>query len=639
MAIQINKLYKKYNKQIIFANFNYQFLDNQFYLIYGYSGCGKTTLVNMIMKLVPVDSGTIKINNIDINELTQKDLQRNIAYMTQDSYFIDYLTIREHLQINSECYNLALEYLEKFQLLDVLDRYPNTLSGGEKQRINIIRELSIGKKIFILDEPTSSLDYENKIKVFSLLEQISKDTLVICVSHDEQAKMFAHHVLDLNNKDELYKNQNKKFTQDAKFKEESNLNLYPIKKLVSRKKDKEKKSRIILCGIMIAFTLIMSFFLNPTDKLINSLGSKYHLNYLNVEVKNEDVEEFNNFLKKNKSVTAVVYQYGHGGDYHVPIIEGSVDISDTDIVNALIFPTLPLSDSFYYKNHLAAGKYFDDAYEIMLGYEYALKLEPNIESLIGKTIELETGKGIEKFTVSGIFDRFGNEELEYFKGGYDINNLNRLAFFNEKYSILYLNDNKLSNREKQNPYRSYFTIYFNDFSELIKFQEQYRENEYHSTDSIFVHPIESNLVSQINQMKLMEMFSLPVSIIAILISLLFYIQINYIKLEKNIKEFGIYRYFGYSWKEIRNAYVSYYSVDLLKMVISSSVVSYILMFVINYLNTFFNFYKYTIFTVSVLLLLLPLTLFISGVFMNFLMIRKFRKSNWYNDIRKKRDLL
>ncbi len=147
-------------------------------VIVGFSGSGKTTILNIINGIENIDSGTIhKKENI------------SIGYVTQHANFIEELTIEQNLLLatykKKDILNIY-EIVEEFNCLHILKKKPKNLSGGEKQRINIIRGIILNPQLLILDEPTSSLDHDNKFKIINYLNNIQnrRELTIVLVTHD-----------------------------------------------------------------------------------------------------------------------------------------------------------------------------------------------------------------------------------------------------------------------------------------------------------------------------------------------------------------------------------------------------------------------------------------------------------------------
>jgi ABC-type lipoprotein export system ATPase subunit len=172
--------------------------ENCFVTIIGVSGSGKTTLLNIIDGIEPASQGHIYRN----------PQLKSIHYVTQKSHFIDELSIKDNLIFASLKEKTDIShYCEYFNCMHLLNKKPKELSGGEKQRINIIRALLMKPQLLILDEPTAALDFDNKIKVAQLLNEIhEKEHIgIILVTHDRD-------IVEHTHKKQLYELKNKKLT-------------------------------------------------------------------------------------------------------------------------------------------------------------------------------------------------------------------------------------------------------------------------------------------------------------------------------------------------------------------------------------------------------------------------------------------
>lgn len=172
------KYIKKNNSFIALQNVSLEFPNKGLILIKGKSGAGKTTLLNIIAKIDKPTSGTVTSNT--------KYNTASIIY--QDAQLIDDFTVYQNLKIISDMYSHKEEdidsLLKQFELEYLKNKLINEISGGERQRIAIIRALLSRAPVLLCDEPTSNLDIENAKLVVSCLEKIAKDKLVIVSTHD-----------------------------------------------------------------------------------------------------------------------------------------------------------------------------------------------------------------------------------------------------------------------------------------------------------------------------------------------------------------------------------------------------------------------------------------------------------------------
>ncbi len=172
---------------------------NEIIGLMGKSGSGKSTLAKILLKLIACDDGVIKFNGIDITNLKNKDLKfyrKKMQFISQrpENFFDPMMSLRktllEPLKIHNINYNenVLQEYLEKVKLNEmILNRYPYQLSGGEIQRLSIVRALLLNPEIIILDEATSMLDISVQAQILHLLKelQIEKSLTYLFISHDK----------------------------------------------------------------------------------------------------------------------------------------------------------------------------------------------------------------------------------------------------------------------------------------------------------------------------------------------------------------------------------------------------------------------------------------------------------------------
>ena len=176
-------------------NVNMEIGKSEVLALIGPSGCGKSTLLNTIAGLEKSDSGEILINGISIKENTNIDKLRNksIGFVFQFHNLISELTLEENVSlpkmIAKEQWDKdeLIELFEYFDLKDRMNSFPNDLSGGEKQRVAVMRAVINNPSIIIADEPTGNLDKENALKMMSLFQKLNteKKLTIIIATHDE----------------------------------------------------------------------------------------------------------------------------------------------------------------------------------------------------------------------------------------------------------------------------------------------------------------------------------------------------------------------------------------------------------------------------------------------------------------------
>ena len=196
-SINIKSLNKFYGKTHVIKDFSLEIKDQSFTTLVGPSGCCKSTLLRMIAGLEEVNSGTISINDKQVNDLSPKD--RNIAMVFQSYALYPHMTVFDNMAFglklekksNEEINERVLDAAKTLQIQDYLKRKPNQLSGGQRQRVAIGRAITRKPQVFLFDEPLSNLDaalrVQMRIELAKLHEQLN--TTMIYVTHDQTEAM------------------------------------------------------------------------------------------------------------------------------------------------------------------------------------------------------------------------------------------------------------------------------------------------------------------------------------------------------------------------------------------------------------------------------------------------------------------
>ena len=212
--LQLKNITKNYlsgdNEVQALKGIDIEFRENEFVSILGQSGCGKTTLLNIIGGLDRYTSGDLIINGKSTKEFKDKDWDtyrnHSVGFVFQSYNLIPHQTVLANVELaltisgvgKTERRKMAIEALQKVGLGDQINKKPNQMSGGQMQRVAIARALVNDPDILLADEPTGALDSKTSVQVMEILKEISKDRLIIMVTHNpELAKKYSSRIVKL----------------------------------------------------------------------------------------------------------------------------------------------------------------------------------------------------------------------------------------------------------------------------------------------------------------------------------------------------------------------------------------------------------------------------------------------------------
>ena len=209
--IDITKVYSSGDSEVhALKGINISFRKSEFVSILGHSGCGKTTLLNIVGGLDQYTSGDLIVEGVSTKEYKDRDWDNyrnhSIGFVFQSYNLIPHQTVLGNVELaltlsgvnRSDRRMLAQAALVKVGLADQLHKLPNQLSGGQMQRVAIARALVNDPDIILADEPTGALDTETSVQVMEILKEVSKEKLVIMVTHNpELAEKYSTRIVRL----------------------------------------------------------------------------------------------------------------------------------------------------------------------------------------------------------------------------------------------------------------------------------------------------------------------------------------------------------------------------------------------------------------------------------------------------------
>ena len=233
--IEFQHVTKSFKDNKVLSDISLTIEDGELVAIIGSSGCGKTTTLKMINRLIRPTKGKIFIDGKDIEDMNKVEMRRSIGYVIQQAGLFPHMTVRENIELiqrlekkDEEQISKNTEYLMEMVGLngdEFLDRYPNDLSGGQQQRVGVARALANNPKIMLMDEPFSALDPMTRVslqdELIALHEKVDKTIVFVTHDMDEAIKiadkiciMKDGHILQYDTPEEILKNPANEFVEN-----------------------------------------------------------------------------------------------------------------------------------------------------------------------------------------------------------------------------------------------------------------------------------------------------------------------------------------------------------------------------------------------------------------------------------------
>lgn len=197
--IEIRNISKSYGDVKVIDNLSFDVYNGEIICIVGTSGCGKTTLLNILAGLLDLTDGEIKYN---FNK-------NNIGYMMQEPALLEWLNVKKNAQLGCILKKIKFDtneidnLINKYGLSKFKNNYPKELSGGMKQRVSLIRTIATKPEILLLDEPFAALDYQSRLLISNDIYNATKENNIttIMITHDiSEAISLADRIIVLSNR-------------------------------------------------------------------------------------------------------------------------------------------------------------------------------------------------------------------------------------------------------------------------------------------------------------------------------------------------------------------------------------------------------------------------------------------------------
>lgn len=268
MALEIKNITKKYDRTVL-DGVTHAFEYGKLYVIKGVSGCGKTTLLNIMGGLDSDYEGEIFING----ENGKAVLTEKVGYVFQQSLLISDLTVKDNLLLINDDIQKADEITERLGVRELYDKYPSQLSGGERQRIAVARALITGVKIILADEPTASLDGTNSALTAQLLAELcGEGCAVIVATHEHYFDTIADEIIHLDygkiGKTESFDLRKAVVPEKCDEKAQKKNSRAPVKIVYARGKRQWKIWHFVPAALIAVLIMLVSTLTNQTEEIL-----------------------------------------------------------------------------------------------------------------------------------------------------------------------------------------------------------------------------------------------------------------------------------------------------------------------------------------------------------------------------------
>lgn len=435
--IELKNIYKTYNlggnnEYCALKDISVKFPDKGLFIIRGKSGSGKSTLLNIISGIDSPTKGEV-ITNYNTNNYT--------SFIFQEFFLIDYLSVKDNIKLLNSDDELYKSLIDKYGLTSIENHRPNEISGGEKQRVAIIRAIMDNKPVILCDEPTGNLDLENSRKIEEILKEISKEKLVIVVTHENSLFNEADGVITISDGCIINNTLSFSNTKEKIEVKENKLN-FKTSLLLNKNFIKNNKAKHVFAFISFILSLLM--LISSLNILFNGEGSVIYNTYKDTSMpidlsKTTSYGHTTIFDKqlekyKNKYDADIFYEF---------------EDDKYDTYNELKFKRFYIANTF--KGDLIYGSNNLLENQIIISDYNALNINNDLSKVVGQMVGI--------YRIVGIFKtNYQNDKF--------LNDLDNLKY--KRYYAVYLNEES---------YNNYINEYIKDSSSiylnLIKNEEDF----------------------------------------------------------------------------------------------------------------------------------------------------------------------
>ena len=557
--IKLVNLEKSFDFKVL-DKINLEFKPGNIYVLKGKSGSGKTTLLNLISGLDSDYTGSIYINDKKLKNLKKDEItnyRNNIGYMRQECLLYRNLTVLDNLLLIENNKDKIIDLCKKFNIDEIINKYPYEISGGERERVSLIRALLNDNKILLLDEPSANLDKDNSENFVKYLKKIDiSDKIIIISTHENIYDDIASVIINIEyGKINLVKDKPNKKNELIIKNNIGKKNLFKGLKII---KKQSIIFRIFTIILLFASLLAISFNLNFKEEYIKVKLEDTPYNI--IDVNSMYLEDFEEYI--NKTYTNYVYK--------------------NDNLN--VYPLYEYENSNL-KNFLEVGAFPQNNNEVLINFEYATNIlnAGDLNDLLNTTININN----KDYKVVGITSKNKDESPQMYNTNYSYKEI-YISGPNNKEAIFMFNDELKT-----------FGVVDESDMIMIDIKPEYIIDLYNGNLVEVYDTIGSSAFSQYEMgiksistdINSITQASLLIVVVVLILTMIFLVNQISMELFYQRKEIGYLQLFHYTKDDISLfmtlRYIKDFVVSLIIAIVLYLVLSLILLLVYNF-NLFIN---------------------------------------------------
>lgn len=586
--ITITNLTHAYKYEEVLENININFPDKGFIGLIGYSGSGKSTLLNIIGGLINPLDGEVYINDTNLYGVKKEEQRKlildNISYTTQGNSLFPNLNAIENIKLALDIKNSSIDqerlayFASRLKITKLLDKPVVNLSGGERKRVQILRDILNEKSVYLLDEPTSSLDEESSLIIWDIIKEISNDKLVIVSSHEVNfLESYANGIIDLDS-EEIAIQMNEPKVMDNKI----NYSNEKLSLSAPQKRNRYKINITYIIILSILFTLLsiyIGYRVEETywaDVNITYYSDTSKKGITNLKIFDNDKEKLQILINDNQNIKFYeVYSYAPYSILNQHLNDTSIQSTHTYFIKyeeqyEIIEGRSPASI-----DEILITKMQFDLFKV-----YGFKDINNIRIDINDFSDLN-GKLIKPlqrdnhYVIVGVVDTKINDAIDYITLQ---SSIPKVHLYNSEHSSLYIYEHD----ESMEILDAYF-IDLSDlnFTEMLKFYKQLDKLDlYFKTDYtiLWSDEVKNVLNSTFGNKKAIEEAIIVIYIVFMTLISVLFIQNSLVKMKR---ENVILIFLGKPRRKVAFENIVSYLVNLVSVVSLSYIMIFLLIKIIN----------------------------------------------------------